>query len=123
MQADDILIEATKLFPKVHFRSNGELSITGRIISDHLREFFSPLFNWVDKCTCDKVLLEVNLDYLNSNGTFLLIELLHRMEDKESITGIKVIWHYEEEDEGHFELGEIVREKLNRAEFRYESYL
>lgn len=123
MQTEELLIEATRLFPRVHFRDNGELCISGRIISDHLSEFFSPLFTWVQHFPGKHIILEVNLDYLNSNGTFLLIDLLHRMEAREQIHSIKVIWHYEEEDESHYELGEIVREKLTRAEFSYVSYI
>jgi hypothetical protein len=119
----DLHIEATKLFPEVNFRADGKLRISGRIISDHLQDFFTPLFHWVDECSCNDIVLEVNLDYLNSNGTFLLCDLLRRMESKDSIMKISVLWIYEEEDEEHYELGELIREKLKRTLFNYMSYV
>lgn len=123
LQQQELFIEATRLYPGAEFKNNGELSITGRIISDHLNKFFSPLFEWVEACHCPHIQLDINLDYLNSNGTFLLRDLLRKMEDNPEIKTIRVLWHCEDEDEGHYELGEIIREKLTRAEFKYISYL
>ena len=118
----DLHIKATKLFPEIMFHKDGNLRIKGRIISDHLCEFFSPLFHWVSDCTCRNIRVEVDLDYLNSNGTFLLVELFKRMEANTRILSIDIIWVYEEEDEEHYELGELIREKLQRARFKYLSY-
>ena len=119
----NLFIEGTKVFPEVDFNASGDLKITGRIISDHMCEHFLPAFQWIEECTCEMIYLEVNLDYLNSNGMFLLLELLRCMENRKEIKDISVMWYYEEEDEEHFELGEIIRQKLNRTRFNYLSYV
>ena len=119
---DDLYIKGTKLYPEVDFQVNGKMKISGRIINDHLSDFFRPLFNWADKCNSPGIRVEVDLDYLNSNGTFLLVELFKRLENNSSIHNIDIIWIYEEEDEEHYELGEIIREKLDRSCFNYLSY-
>lgn len=123
IKTDDLFIEATRLYPGVHFSNNGMLTITGRIISDHLCEFFTPLFDWVTTCSCHEIHLEVDLDYLNSNGMFLLVELIRRMEKRNTIHTIRVTWLYEEEDEEHHELGLIIQEKLMRTDFQFISYV
>jgi hypothetical protein len=102
---------------------NGKFEITGRIVDDHLVEYFTPVFDWVRSCKCEHVVLDIKLDYLNSSGTFLLLELLKTMEAKETMLTIHVNWYYEEEDESHYELGEIVREKLKRTDFKYLSFV
>jgi hypothetical protein len=119
----NLFIEGTKVFPEVNFNASGDLQITGRIISDHLCEHFLPAFEWIEECTCETVYFEVKLDYLNSNGMFLLLELLRCLENREEIESISVMWYYEEEDDEHFELGEIIREKLKRTQFNYLAYI
>jgi len=117
----NLFLEGSKIFPEVDFNASGDLKITGRIISDHLCEYFLPAFKWIEECACKMVYFEIDLDYLNSNGMFLLLELLRCLENREEIEMISVMWYYEDEDEEHFELGEIIREKLNRTQFNYLS--
>lgn len=116
-------IKPSKILPEVIFKPEGNLKITGRIITDHLCDFFQPLFRWVEACNCEEITLEVKLDYLNSNGTFLLVELLRRMELNTRIEQITVSWLFEVEDEEHYELGDLIKNKLNRTKFRYLSYV
>ena len=99
LNSETLHINATKLYPEIHFKPNGNLKITGRIISDHLCDFFQPLFEWVENSICHQIKLEIDLEYLNSNGTFILVELFRRMENNSNIKDIEVIWMFEEEDE------------------------
>jgi hypothetical protein len=121
-EKETLYIEGTRLYPKIVFNPGGKMKITGRIICDHLKEFFQPLFDWVENLECEEAMMEIKLDYLNSNGTFLLIELLRIMEANEKIRKITVYWFYEEDDEAHYELGDLVLRKLQRAQFHYMSY-
>jgi hypothetical protein len=109
------------MLPEVVLNPAGNLEISGRIINDHLCNFFQPLFNWASNCSCTTIHLDIKLEYLNSNGTFLLVEFIHRLEENSSVRDIEVAWHYEEDDDEHYELGDILKNKLRRARFRFLS--
>ncbi len=119
---DTLHIEGTKLLPEIFFKPNGQLRIAGRLINDHLVDFFQPLFLWVDKAACECAQIDIELEYLNTTGVFHIAELIRRIEANTSIKNIEIIWHYEEDDEEHYDLGELIEQRIKRAQFKYMTY-
>ncbi|MBN1118023.1 MAG: SiaC family regulatory phosphoprotein [Bacteroidales bacterium] len=116
---DLFFIESSNNFPEVVFKPNGELSISGRLINDHVTDFFSPLFHWVDVFDGEYINLVVRLEYLNTTGTFHILELARRIESNKRVKIINITWHFEEDDEEHLDLGQLIEQGLKRTTFNY----
>lgn len=122
IKKEDLFIQATKYYPEVSFKLTGELKITGRLINDHLENFFAPLVKWVKNMEVKSINLDLNLEYLNTSGVSNLNRLIKTIENNTSVSEIIINWHYEEDDEGHLELGEMIQQKRNRSIFRFIPY-
>jgi hypothetical protein len=123
MSAIEVIhLEPTKFLPEIIVLSNGTIKITGRLINDKFHDLFLPLFIWVKGLSCQKVKMEIMLEYINTNGALHLIELIRRIESNESIQEIEIVWHFEADDETHYELGAMIEEKLSRSQFKLLSY-
>ena len=118
-QENNLRLEPTGQYPGVDFRSDGNLVIWGRIVSDMLHDFFQPLNTWVENFEYNKIRIELNLEYLTSGGAFMLRDLLLGIENNTKIKDIEIKWYVEEDDEVHYELGELIKEKLVRSSFRF----
>jgi hypothetical protein len=120
---EDIYIEGTNLLPAVIFLKEGSMKIEGRIVPDHVNSFFEPLMNWVSNLRCTKVIFDIDIEYMNTSASRQLFQLLKTLEDNAHILNIIVFWHYEEEDEEHYETGQILASKMRRIRFFYKSYV
>jgi hypothetical protein len=120
---EEIYLEGTNLLPSVIFLREGSMKIEGRIVPDHVISFFEPLIKWVSDLKCSKVIFDVDIEYMNSAASRQLFQLLKALEDNAHILNIIVFWHYEEEDEEHYETGQILASKMRRIRFFYKSYV
>jgi hypothetical protein len=121
--SENINIESSKFYPAIEFRSDGQLRINGRIIPDHVTDFFIPLKEWIDKLEIDTVRFEINVEYINSCGLCEIMNLFHALSDNKNINDITAVWYYEEEDEEHHEKGLILAERFEDIKFQYVSYV
>lgn len=113
-------IKSTDLFPEVKFDPDGNFMIRGRIMSDVLMDFFKPLIEWIEAIQCSTINLDIILDYINTKGAYSLIDFLRKIENNDHIGEINIIWHYEEDDEEHYDRGELISEKLKRSNFHFQ---
>jgi hypothetical protein len=120
---EDLVIDSTKLLPSVIFKSSGILIIEGKVVPDHVNAFFEPLQEWVENLVCKNVLFDIDIEYISNNASPQLFKLLKTLNDSELVENITVHWHYEIEDEEHYEKGVIFSEKLNRIKFHYLNYV
>jgi len=96
---EDLIIDSTKLLPSVIFRSSGILMMEGKVIPDHVTDFFKPLYDWVGNLICKNALFDIDIEYISNNASAQLFKLLKTLNDSELIENITVHWHYEIEDE------------------------
>ena len=115
----NLQIEATKSAPAISFNIDGHLKIEGRIIPDNALTLFEPLFNWINNLTTQKVVFDINLEYLNTSSSMQLFSLLRRLEENCLIKELVVNWYFEEDDEDHYDTGLFFEEKLYRTKFVY----
>jgi uncharacterized Fe-S radical SAM superfamily protein PflX len=120
---EDLIIKSSKLLPSVIFRSSGILIIEGKVVPDHVNEFFQPLQEWIEKLICKNVLFDIDIEYISNNASPQLFRLLKTLNENDQVENITVHWHYEIEDEEHYEKGVIFSEKLNRIKFHYLNYV
>ena len=119
----NLSIAESKFMPAIEFHNDGELKISGRIIPDHVTDFFLPLKTWIEKLTADSVRFEINVEYINSCGLCEIMNLFKALSDNKNIRYVTAVWLYEEEDEEHHEKGMILAERFKDFHFQYISYI
>ena len=117
---ENLSIEASKQMPEVVFETNGNLRIAGRAVPDNAVPFFQVLSEWIEGLECEEVFFDINLDYMNTSASMQLFSLLRQLEQKQEIKKLVVYWHYEEDDEDHYDTGLCFEEKLERINFCYQ---
>lgn len=119
---EEIYLEGTDTLPSVTFLREGSMRIEGKIISDTIHAFFIPLHDWIKNLKCNKVIFDIDLDFINSNALIQLYNLLKTLNDNLTVQHICVFWHYEEGDDEQIDRGKIMEGKLKRIKFFYKSY-
>jgi hypothetical protein len=118
----NLQIEGTHSSPAVFFAPDGKLKLEGKIIPDNAIPFFEVLLNWIDDLDVKKVEFDINIEYMNTSASMQLFKLLRKLEENCLIEDLSVNWHYEEDDEDHFETGQLFEEKLYRTKFNFYSF-
>ena len=119
----NLTIEGTKLLPFVDFHTDGYMQIEGRIIPDDVVLFFKPLLDWCKKLSSKEVVLDIKIEYLNTNALVHLYKMLEILELNCNLEEIIVNWYYEEEDEEYYDKGLYIAEKLKRIKFQFQSFI
>ena len=91
----------------------------GRFIPDNAMTIFEPLFEWIKRLNTEKVIFDINLEYLNTSSSMQLFSLLRQLEENCAIKELVVNWYFEEDDEDHYDTGLFFEEKLYRTRFNY----
>jgi hypothetical protein len=120
---DDLVINATKSSPSVHFDAGtGVLEIKGKSYPANAAQFFDPVFQWIEEYLGQTIAgtIEVNLEmtYLNSSSSKAFLNLFD-MLDCWAGKGQSVVinWHYHEENDTMLECGEEFMEDLESVSF------
>lgn len=116
---ENLRIQSTKNSPEFNFTNTGSFAIKGRILTDNAVTTFEPVFNWISNFHGSQICFDISLDYINTSASMQLFSLLRQLDENCEIEQIKVIWHYEHDDEDHLETGEFYQEKLNRVQFEF----
>ncbi len=117
-----IFIEATSTSPAIDFRSDGNLFIKGRSIRLNELEFYKTLIEWVQELDTEKVVLDINLEYVDTGCSMLIYQLLKTLDNNTHIKSLIVNWHYEEVDFDALEDGMILQESMRKANFRFHEH-
>jgi hypothetical protein len=116
---ESLNIKGTSSAPTVIFKENGELKIQGRIITEHAVATFAPMFEWIAELKVQKVIFNIELDYMNTGASMKLLDLLIQLDKNPDIGQIIVNWHYDEDDEDHLETGKMFEQRLDRVSFEF----
>ena len=102
---EKLFIEATKYTPEVDFNpSTLILSIAGKSYPENTFEFYSPINEWIkeflNSLTDEKVLLKLDLEYLNSSSLKAFFDLFDNLEAAvEKGIDTYVQWIYDKEND------------------------
>lgn len=118
----DIIIEATSSTPQIDFNRNGRLLMKGRSLILNVKEFYSPLIEWISKLDSPVVRFTIDFDYFNSGSSKQILEMLKLLDSNNNVKDFDVFWHFEKDDEDILEIGQIFEERLRKARFYFKEY-
>ncbi len=90
---ENLFIESTGGSPEVAGNINGEISISGKSMSENAIAFYNPIHTWVNALidsSVTEIRVKVKLVYFNSSSAKQLLKLLLAID--ESGKKAKVIW-------------------------------
>lgn len=108
---------ATKTSPEVKVDgATGTVELRGNSSPENVLRFYEPVFQAIDdlrKTTSQNILATFEMNYFNTGSSKCFYVILSKLKDLEaSGRNITVIWQYEEDDDGMFEIGEDYRDML-----------
>ncbi|NJK85154.1 MAG: DUF1987 domain-containing protein [Bacteroidales bacterium] len=118
----NLLIEPTKKTPLVDFSTTGKLVLAGNAQAENAKEFFDPVFEWINNFQAEKVHFDILLDYINTASAKRLFDILKKLDSNSHIQTLEINWFYEAEDADHLETGQILAEMLKKGKFNYKIY-
>ena len=101
-QMNDLFITASATSPLVHFKNNGDIQMSGKIILDQNSEFWGQISQWIDQYKSNKpskTIVNIQIDYLNSSSLKELNKFLILIASiSSSESDLYIGWHYNETD-------------------------
>jgi len=119
---DDLIINGTAITPLIDFKRSGQLKIQGKSLPENPKIFFTPLFNWADQLSSDRVDIDIILEYINTSSSKNLMQLIKLIDKNPRIRHFNLNWHYESDDLEMLEFGELLATNLRRAKTNYIEY-
>ena len=105
-------IDISPKTPLVEFNAQeGQLEFRGRSIPENSIEFYTPIFEWIDKYSIqpkEETKVNIQLEYFNTSSSKCLLDIFKKLQYLHINNKSKVIvtWFYEEDDEDMLEAGE-----------------
>ncbi|MBW8050102.1 MAG: DUF1987 domain-containing protein [Cytophagales bacterium] len=111
-------LKKTEHTPKVELDPDkGTLDFEGRSIPRDAKEFYIPIFEWLEeyiKNPQPKTSVKIYIDYFNTGSSVYLSNLFKRLNVLyESGNEVSVQWLYDEDDEDIQTEGEMFKQNIN----------
>jgi hypothetical protein len=114
-----VVKQPTNYTPFVSFDPDGTLELKGRSLMLDAVTFYSPLIEWVNNLEIESVHFTIEIDYFNTSSSKKLLEILKILDGKNNIKQFVVYWAFESDDEDILTKGQILEERLIKAQFRF----
>jgi hypothetical protein len=111
--------KATSSTPEISYGEDSKLLIKGRSLPEDVTKFYKPIMDWAGALQVNALIVDINLEYMNSASSKKMLDLLKILDANNSIKELTINWFYEEGDEDALENGQIYEELLSKASFRY----
>ncbi len=119
---NDLIIEPTNKTPLVEFHTNGKLTLAGSSYPENVRDFYTPVLDWVNELETEEINLDLIMDYTNTASAKVLLEMLRKFDLTARFKTVNINWYYEEDDEDTLEAGKILEDILTHSTFKYIIY-
>lgn len=90
-------------------KEKNRFEITGKACPENMDEFYEPVFKWLDEYIenpNDVTEFHINLQYYNTASSKALLKIMQKLEKIQTKNKIvKIIWHYDPDDEELFIAG------------------
>lgn len=109
---ETLSIDISPKTPFVKFNAQeGKLEFRGRSIPENSIEFYTPIFEWIDKYSIQpksETNVNIQLEYFNTSSSKCLLDIFKKLQSLHisSKSKVTVTWFYEEDDEDMLEAGE-----------------
>jgi SiaC family regulatory phosphoprotein len=121
---ENLIIESTEQTPEVNFNVNGQLSIKGVSIPEHIADFYHPLKEWIDALAHqlpERICFTLEMEYINTSTSIFLIQLIKKIDAfKNNLPNITFVWIYEADDDDNYDVGRDL-EHGSKAVFEYKT--
>jgi hypothetical protein len=100
---------------------------TGESRPENVRSFYLPILQWLEKFADEQngkggdrpLEVNFNLEYFNSTSAKYILDIFKIFNTiKKAGTTLRVIWHYEEDDEDMYEVG-MEMARMSGIDFEY----
>jgi hypothetical protein len=115
-------LQETSSTPSIIYEGNDKLVIKGRSLPEDVVKFYQPVFEWANNLKVDTLIVEINLEYMNSASSKHLLNLLQLLDSNNGIQDLQINWYYEKGDEDALEDGQTFEEYLLKAHFTFHEY-
>ncbi|NJL14470.1 MAG: DUF1987 family protein [Microscillaceae bacterium] len=118
-------IEGTRRTPTMDFDpEQGLIKITGRSIPENTWKFYQPYLDWVktysESTSNTSTRLFIKLEYCNSSSSRYLLDILLAFDDLAANSHpVYFEWHYADNDEDMFEIGQDLASFLKRRRYKW----
>lgn len=109
---EQLVIDMSPKTPLVKLdQGTGQLEFTGRSIPENSIEFYSPVFEWIEKYAIQpqrQTQVHIRLEYFNTSSSKCLLDIFKKLQTlhQGGNSQVTVTWFYEEDDEDMLEAGE-----------------
>lgn len=107
---ENIFLKETPKTPKVDFKKDGKMEISGVSLPYNSIIFYKPLLNWVEeysKNPADLTKLNIKFKYFNPSSSKCILDMFKKIEYiHKAKGGVVVNWYYGEDDKDILEAGE-----------------
>jgi hypothetical protein len=108
---ESLYIEATATTPKIDFNiQSGVFSIEGKAIDNDAENFFKPVLAWLSEYVetpHQKTEVVVKLDYFNISSSKRILFMFYKLNElHDRGNDVAVKWHYQEDEDDMFEVGQ-----------------
>ncbi len=123
---EPINLEKTKNSPEIILnKDNATFKISGRSIVEDPKEFYSPVYAWLEeyiKSPLNSTDFIIDLEYFNSSSARQIMEIIMLLEKiPETGKKVKVSWMYEAGDEMSKERGDEIK-LVSKLDFEIKEY-
>lgn len=116
-----LLINETKGTPRIEFYPEGDLIIEGRSLPEDPIGFYTPVLEWIKKCTAENINLQVRFAYMNTSSSKEMFSFFRLLKNNPHIRNVKINWYYEEGDDVSYDAGQEF-EALVNIPFQFHEY-
>lgn len=107
-------------------KEQNKFEISGQSIPEDVFHFYTPILEWLDdyvNSPNDKTHFIIKMIYFNTSSSKMMYEIINRFnaiykKGKE----VKILWHYENDDEDMEESGKKFKEMFPLLPFEFVSY-
>lgn len=108
---DIIKLEGTEDTPMILLDPKNKIfEISGRSLPEDCSEFYKPILNWFReyvKTDVEDIIFDFKFEYFNTASSKIILDILLILEAlAEKGCSVKIIWHYQADDEDMMEAGE-----------------
>jgi hypothetical protein len=112
---NEFLVSATPLTPEVRLNpAQGLLSMRGESYPEHVLTFYAPILEKISDVLdagMTKLQVDMHITYFNSASAKAFHRIFHMLNAAaENGCGVKLFWHFDEEDDMARDLGNDIRE-------------
>jgi hypothetical protein len=112
---------STNSTPHVKYGADRKLIIKGRSISENEITFYKPIIAWAGLLQQKTLIVDINLEYVNSQSSKSLFQLFKVLDQNRDIANLIINWYYDEGDDDALIKGQVFQDLLKKAEFRFHN--